>query len=216
MHAGVQERQAFIDQAMRQGYILTAYFAGMLPEYEKSQYAFRLFYPKLIESINVKKEEKRLKKVEFAKSAPERVVAPPAPVQIDPVEKALASAEGMFQQHNLQKSAKTFRQVLRQTQKPEFVARAQYGLGLIALEEKRWDDAVQQFQLTLAKSPQSREGAWSHYYLGQLDLKSGNPDKAMEESKLTLATEGVSAKAREAAAYALKHNSSASVGEKEP
>ncbi|MGH9609534.1 MAG: hypothetical protein ACRD34_07635, partial [Bryobacteraceae bacterium] len=63
---------------------------------------------------------------------------------------------------------------------------------------------------------QSREGAWSHYYLGQLDLKSGNPDKAVKEFKLTLATKGVSAKALDAAAYALKHNSSSSAGEQEP
>ncbi|MGH9620916.1 MAG: tetratricopeptide repeat protein [Bryobacteraceae bacterium] len=216
MHTGAQERQTFVDQAMRQGYILTAYFASMLPAYEKSQFAFRLFYPKLLESINVKKEEKKLRKIQFAKTAPARVVAPPATMQIDPVQKTLASAEGMFQQHNLQKSAKTFRQVLQQTKKPDMLARAEYGLGLIALEEKRWDEAERQFQLTLAQSPQSREGAWSHYYLGQLDLKSGNPDKAVKEFKLTLATKGVSAKAQDAAAYALKHNSSSSAGEQEP
>lgn len=214
MHGSEEQRQALVDQATRQGFILTAYFASMLPNYEKSQDSFRAFYPDLIAKIDVKKEEKRLKKVEFAKSAPVRVVAPPAKLQIDPAEASIASAEGMFQEHDLQKSQQGFQQALQQTTDPKLQGRAAYGLALIALEEKHWDQAVSLFQRTLEKSPKSAIGAWSHYYLGQLDLKSGNPQSAVEQFKLALATDGVSARGRQAAAEALKANSSASAGGK--
>lgn len=214
MHGTDEQRQAFVNQAVRQGYILTAYFASMLPGYEKSQDAFRLFYPKLIASIDVRKEEKRLRKVEFAKSAPVHIVAPPAKMQIDPAEASLASAEGLFQEHDLQKSQKAFQEVIQRTTNPGLQGRAAYGLGLIALEQKHWDEAVSLFQRTLEKSPNSAVGAWSHYYLGQLDLKSGNQEEAVRQFKLALATDGVSARGRQAAEEALRANSSASAGGK--
>jgi TolA-binding protein len=55
--------------------------------------------------------------------------------------------------------------------------------------------------------------AWSHYYLGQLQLKAGDAEKATAQFKLALATEGASAKAREAAEKALESSAS---GEKQP
>jgi tetratricopeptide (TPR) repeat protein len=216
MHAGAEQRQAFVNNAVRQGFILTAAFAELLPQYEKSQDSFRLFYPDLIAKIDVKKEEKRLKNVEFAKSAPVRIVAPPAKLQLSPAEQLLASAEGLFQQHDTANAEKAFKQATQQTTNPELLGRAYYGLGLIALEEKHWDEAVSLFQRELEKSPNSAAGAWSHYYLGQLDLKAGDPAQAVAQFKLTLATEGVSARARQAAEEAIQANSSTSEGGQKP
>ena len=215
MHGSAAQKQAFIDNAMRQGFILTAAVAELLPEYEKSQDAFRVFYPDLIAKIDVKKEEKRLKNVEFAQSAPARIIAPPAKLQLDPAEEVLVAAEGSFQQHDIVNAEKGFKKVLQQTTNADLLGRAYYGLGLIALEEKRWDDALSLFQRALQATPKSAIGAWSHYYLGQLDLKAGNAAQAQAEFKMTLATEGASARARQAAEEALQATSSSS-GDQKP
>ncbi|MDQ2713160.1 MAG: hypothetical protein M3Y24_13195, partial [Acidobacteriota bacterium] len=65
IHGGTERRAQFVNEAMREGYVLTAAFADLLPAYEKQPDAFRIYYPDLVSAIDVNKEEKRLKKVEF-------------------------------------------------------------------------------------------------------------------------------------------------------
>ena len=213
LHQGPEKRQAFINEAMREGYILTAAFSELLSVYEKQQDSFRLYYPDLVAAVDVGKEEKRLKKVEFVESVPARVIASPARVQLEPAEETLESAEGLLDQHDLEGAQKSFKKALEQTTDKSKEARAYYGLALIDLQEKHWDEAFNLFQRTVDANPNSALSAWSHYYLGQLQLKAGDPEKATAQFKLALATGGVSAKAREAAEKALQSTSS---GEKHP
>jgi predicted negative regulator of RcsB-dependent stress response len=210
MHGGPEKRAEFINQEMREGFILTAGFAELLPAYEKQPDAFRLYYPDLVTALNVKREEKRLKDVQFVQSVPPRVIAPPAKMQIDPAEESLDTAEGLFEQHDSENARKIFRKALEQTSDKVLQGRAYYGLGLISLEEKRWDEALNLFQHTIETSPNSAVAAWSHYYLGQLQLKAGDPNKAASQFQLALATQGISAKAREATEKALQDISSSS------
>ncbi len=63
---------------MKEGFILTASFADLLPAYEKQQESFRIYYPGTNQRHRCQKEEKRLKNVEFVQSLPPRVIAPPA------------------------------------------------------------------------------------------------------------------------------------------
>lgn len=207
MHGGADKRQQFVNEAMREGFILTAAFADLLPGYEKQQDAFRLYYPDLISAVDVGKEQKRLKKIQFAEAAPPRVIAPPAKIQLEPAEEELENAEGLYSQNDLESARKLFHKALEQTNDKLKQARAYYGLALIDLQEKHWDEALNLFQRTVDATPNSAIGAWSHYYLGQLQRKAGEPEKATAEFKLTLATEGASAKAREAAQKALQSGS---------
>ena len=213
MHSGPEGRQVFVNEAMREGFILAAAFAELLPAYEKQQEAFRLYYPDLVSAVDVHKEEKRLKRVEFAQSVPARVIAPPAKMQIEPAEESLAAAEGLYEQHDLENARKFFRKVYEQTSEKKFQGRADYGLALIDLQEKRWDEALDLFQRTVDANPNPALTAWSHYYLGQLQLKAGDAGKATAQFKLALATEGGTAKLHEAAEKALEASSS---GEKQP
>ena len=213
MHGGPEKRELFVNDAMRQGFILTAAFADLLPAYEKQQDAFRLYYPDLVAAVDVHKEEKRLRRVEFVQSAPPRVIAPPAKMQLDPSEESLATAEGLYEQHDLENARKFFKKALEQTSNKKFQGRAGYGLALIDLQEKRWDEALDLFQRTVDANPNPVLTAWSHYYLGQLALKAGDADKATAQFKLALATEGGTAKLHEAAEKALASSSS---GEKQP
>jgi predicted negative regulator of RcsB-dependent stress response len=204
MHSGPEKRQAFVNEAMREGFILTAAFADLLPAYEKQQDAFRLYYPDLVNAIDVHKEEKRLKTVEFAQSMPQKVIAPAAKIQLDPADDSLETAQGLLEQHDAENARKAFKKVFEQTADKAKQGRAYYGLAVLDLQEKHWDEAVDLFQRTVESNPSPALVAWSHYYLGQLALRAGDPDKATAQFKQTLANEAASSKAREAAEKALQ------------
>jgi predicted negative regulator of RcsB-dependent stress response len=204
MHQGSEKRQEYINEAMREGFILTAAFADLLPAYEKSQDAFRLYYPDLVNAIDIGKEEKRLKNVQFAESIPQKIVAPPAKIQLDSADESLETAQGLLDQHDVENARKEFKKVFEQTTDKQKQGRAYFGLALIDLQEKHWDEAVDLFQRTIDSNTSPAVVAWSHYYLGQLALKAGDTGKATTQFKQTLANEAASSKAREAAEKALQ------------
>ena len=207
-HEGAAKRAAYIDQSMREGFILTAALSDLLPAYERQQDAFRLYYPEMISAIDVKKEEKRLRTVQFAQSAAPRIVAPPTRLQLPAAEESLQAAEGMYEQRDYENAEKTFKKVLQETADKSSQGRAYYGLARIAVRQNRRSEAVELFERTAADNPDPAITAWAHVYLGRLALAEGKPEKAETQFKLALATEGVSAMAREAAEKGLQSNSS--------
>ncbi len=204
MHGNPEQRQAFVNEAMRQGFILTAAFADLLPAYEKQDEAFRLYYPDLVSAIDVGKEQKRLKRVQFVESVPPRVIAPPARMQLDPAEESLQAAEGFYEQKDFENARKLFKKVFEQTTDKSMQGRAYYGLARIAVQENKKDEAVDLFQRTSDLNPNPAITAWSHVYLGRLAMAAGRPEDADGQFKLALAIEGASAKAREAAQKGLQ------------
>ncbi|HEY7304304.1 MAG TPA: tetratricopeptide repeat protein [Bryobacteraceae bacterium] len=213
MHATTEQKQAFVDEAVREGFILTAAFAELLPVYEKQPDAFRIYYPDLIAAVDLHKEQKRLKNVQFAQTLPERVVAPPAKLQLEPAEASLQSAEGLYEQGNYEAALKVFKKVFGETTDKSMQGRAYYGLARIAVRENRKDEAVELFQRTADSNPNPAITAWAHVYLGRLALAAGDPGKATAQFKLALAMNGASAMAREAAEKGLQTSSSS--GEKQ-
>jgi predicted negative regulator of RcsB-dependent stress response len=189
---------------MREGFILTAAFADLLVAYEKQQDAFRLYYPDLVNAIDVKKVERSLKTVEFVQSMPQRVIAPPAKIQLDPADETLDTAQGLLDQNDIENAGKMFKKALELTTDKPKQGRAYYGLAVINLQQKHWDQAVDLFQRTVDSNTSPTIMAWSHYYLGQLALKAGDPEKATTQFKQTLANGAASSKAREAAEKALQ------------
>ncbi|MBV8571942.1 MAG: tetratricopeptide repeat protein [Acidobacteriaceae bacterium] len=208
LHTGAENRDAFVNEAMREGFILTAAFADFLPRYEKQPDAFKLYYPTLINDIDVKREEKRLKNIQFVQSMPPKVIAAPAKMEIDPAEAALESAEGLYEQGDYENARKTFKQVLEQTTDKSMQGRAYYGLARIAVHENKTDDAVALFERTAEFNPNPPITAWAHVYLGRLALAAGHPEKATDQFKAALAIDGASAMAREAAEKGLQTSSS--------
>jgi predicted negative regulator of RcsB-dependent stress response len=207
-HGAAAAKEAIVNQAMREGFILTAAFADLLPAYEKQQEALRIYYPDLISAIDVHKEQKRLKNIEFAQSVNPRVIAPPAKMEIDPAEQTLEAAEGVYEQGQYEEAAKLFKKVFEQTSNKAMHGRAYYGLARIAVRENRKDEAVELFQRTADANPDPPITAWAHVYLGRLAMAAGDADKATTQFKVALATEGASAKAREAAEQGLHSTSS--------
>ena len=200
-----EKRQLAVDQAMSQGFILTAAFDDLLEGYEKQDTALRLYYPDMIAAIDVGKEQKRLRKVQFVESVEHPVLAAPAEViQISEAERTLESASGLFEQKDWDAAKKAYTRSLTQTDAKNLHGRAYFGLARIALIEKRMGEAKTLFERTLENEPSPVAASWCHYYLGRLALAAGDGDKAKKEMETVLQIEGASAQAMEEAQKTLQ------------
>ena len=81
VEARLDKKPEAVQQALRQGFILTPYFAEQLPVYEKQEQAMLLYYRDMVAGIELRKEDARLSKVTFDRDAPSRTVKTPAPPQ---------------------------------------------------------------------------------------------------------------------------------------
>ena len=78
---GEENRAAMVAEDLRQGYVFTPAFAEGLVAYEKQPQAMRLYFPELVNGIDLKREEARLEHAEFARERGGRkmkTLAPPA------------------------------------------------------------------------------------------------------------------------------------------
>jgi len=197
----VAQRQAMVERAMSEGFILTAYFFEALPGYEKDQRAMRLYAPDMIDSINLAKEDQRIAKVQFASKREEHVihVAAPKPVEPTGILKDIDTAERLYEQRDLERAKAAFRKVL-ETEGPRPVhARAYYGLARVAILEKNPALAEELFEKALDLDPEPQVRAWLHIYLARLSMAAQEPDKAVEQYKAALAVDGASDMARASA-----------------
>ncbi|MBK5294362.1 MAG: tetratricopeptide repeat protein [Acidobacteriia bacterium] len=201
------QRQAMLDQAMGEGFILTAYFGEQLPLYEKQEQSMRLYYPELIKGIDLKKEELRLEKLEFSKARPERK-APPAPKKAEPelsaVEKTLAEAEDLYTRRDLIAAREAYLKAVSLTAEKPVHAKAYYGLARIATLNRDPELAVKLFEKTMELNPEPAEKSWSLYYLGRLAHAAGDEPQAARRFREALAVEGSSRQLKQAAEKSLQ------------
>ncbi len=195
-------QQAMVDQALREGYILTPYFAEQLPLYEKQQDSLRGYFPDMIKGIDLRKEELRLEKVQFA-SAPAVRLAKVAPVAPPPepskAQRILEEAENFYDHRDLEKAKREYNRLLQETGEKPMHASSYYGLARIAVLERDPELAERLFQKVLESEPEPPVRAWSEVYLGRLSDAAGQRDQARTHYQQALAVEGGSPKAKEAA-----------------
>ncbi len=189
---------ALVDQAMREGFILTAAFYDALGEYEKQEESFALYFRKMIESIDLAREDKRIARIEFASAPAVRKVEAPKP-SLPPAEKDLLEAEKFYEAQNFDAAGELFRRVYTSEADAPFKARAAYGLGRIAAQQKNFDLAQQWFERTLELHPEPFERAWTLVYLGRLARAARDLELAARRYQEALAVEGASEAARKAA-----------------
>ncbi|WP_321475657.1 tetratricopeptide repeat protein [uncultured Paludibaculum sp.] len=195
---------AYVDQSMKEGFILTAYFYEALPSYEKQDLSFGLYMPELIDHMDVAKEDKRIAQVEFvtkratrvAKSAPK---APPPPLTGPAAD--LAAAIEFYAAHNFSAARNAYRKVIEQSADKPLQAKAFFGLGRIAALEKHPELAVQMLERTLELEPEPFERAWAYVYLARLVLAAEEPETeaALKYYQAALAVQGASEGATKAA-----------------
>ncbi len=218
--APASRRAEMVDQALREGFILTPYFAEKLPEYEKQEQSMRLYYSELVQGIDLKREDKRLENVQFATEQAVRKAKPaarsPEP-QLSAGAKTLADAERLYTARELEQARETYLRVLEQAGEKPLHAKAYYGLARIAAIKNDPELAVRLFQKTLESEPEPQEKAWSMVYLARLAEAAGRSaeqagrpeeaarerDQAIRQYRAVLTVPGASDAARQAAQQGL-------------
>lgn len=197
-----QERQALVNQALSEGFVLTPGLADGLVVYEKQDQSLRMYYQDLVGQIDLDREDQRLAKVQFARQAAVKKAkpspAPPAPV-LTPAEKTLADAEESYTRRDLDQARQGYLKVLEANSDKPLHAKAYYGLARIAVLKNDPELAEKLFQKTLQMSPDSETQSWAYLYLGRLADAAGERDDAEKNYRAVLAIDGAPASVRTAA-----------------
>jgi tetratricopeptide (TPR) repeat protein len=204
----IDRKPASVDQALKEGFVLTPAIAEQLAIFEKQDVAMRLFFPELIDGIDLKREAERLDHIDFAKERVARNVrkvtreiAAPEPTGI---EKALADAEKAYTDRDLARAGDMFLKIVQQTEQKSVHAKAYYGLARIKVLEKDPETGDRLFRKVLELEPDPDTKSWSLLYLGRLADSQKLHDEAVEHYKAALAVEGAPESVRKAAEQGLK------------
>jgi hypothetical protein len=171
-----------VDDAVKQGYILTRYFYTSLLAFEKDPAGLRSSYGDLLEAIDLKAEEKAASEVQYAAStAPELV-------QLSRLEdrRMLITAEKRLKAGDAKGAQELAQAALDKKIGDE--GRALFILAQVAVATKKRDQAAENFQKAIQASKDPKVVGWSHVYLGRiLDMKEDR-EAAMNEYRAALTT----------------------------
>jgi tetratricopeptide (TPR) repeat protein len=197
----MDRKPAAVEQALKEGFVLTPALAEQLALYEKQEVALRLYFPNLITGLDFKREEQRLEKIEFASARPRIVRAAPAPAPpaLTGAAKTLADAEQAYTDRDLERAKQGYLRVVEETGEKPIHAKAYYGLARIAVLQRDPETGDRLFRKVLELEPDAETKAWSLLYLGRLADSQGERDQAVESYKGALAVEGVPDSVRQAA-----------------
>jgi tetratricopeptide (TPR) repeat protein len=202
-------RDGVIQQALREGFVLTPAFADALALYEKQEQALRLHFPEMVKAIDLGKEERRLANVEFARTrAVKKVKVVPAErtVELTGPHKALQDANTLYAERKLVEAKVAFSLLLQITDNRAIHSRAYYGLARIAALERDPELSVKLFRRALDLEPDAEVRSWSLVYLGRLFDAQNDREQAIQNYQAALTTEGVPTGARQAAEKGLKES----------
>jgi tetratricopeptide (TPR) repeat protein len=191
---------------LKEGFVLTPYFAEALVDYEKQEQSMRFYLPILVKGIDLKKETARLDGVSFANVPRERKakVAPQPVIERSPAEKTLEEAEEVYGQKNYTKANELFRRALEETNSRPIKGKAYYGLARLAALNRDPQLAVELFERTISEGAEAQVSAWAHVFAGRLlDLAQDN-EAAKKHFEAALATAGASPASKKAAEDGLK------------
>ncbi len=173
-----------VDEAVKQGYILTKYFYTALLTFEKDPAGLKNAYIDILEGIDLKQQEKAASEVQFAhSSAPELV-------QLSRLEdrRMLVTAEKRLAAGDPKGAQELAQQALDKKIGDE--GRALFILAQVAVANKNRDGAAENFQKAIQATKDPKVVAWSHVYLGRiLDMKEDR-NAAMIEYRAALTAGG--------------------------
>jgi tetratricopeptide (TPR) repeat protein len=178
---------AAVAHDMRQGYVLTQYFYEQLLQFEKDPASLKDTMGEMVYGMDVDQQVHRVRQIEFDKVGDEDVLqqSKPRPLTgLDLAEAKLASGDVAAATTMAQKVLAERTDTVASTAD---AARADFILARVDLMTGHPDEAIDDFQKTLATSKEQRLLAWSHIYLGRmLDLECKR-DEALAEYKEALA-----------------------------
>jgi len=169
-----------VDDAEKQGYILTKYFYTSLLAFEKDPAGLRSAYSDMLNSIDVKAQQKAANEVQFVR------VSAPELVQLSRMEdrRMLVTAEKRLAANDPKGAQDLAQQAL--DRKIGDQGRALFILAQVAVANKNREGALENFQKAIQATKDPKVVAWSHVYLGRiLDLKEDR-EAAMDEYRAAL------------------------------
>ncbi len=174
---------AAVQHDMRQGLVLTQYFYEQLIQFERDPASLKETIGEMVYSMDVEQQVHRARQTAFDKEADEEVLQRSKPRQLsglDLAEARLASGDVTAASAMAQKVLANQTDTIASTAD---AARAHFILARVDLMAGHPDQAVDDFEKTLATSKDPRLLAWSHIYLGRmLDLECKR-DEALAEYK---------------------------------
>ena len=179
-------RVATVQHDMRQGFVLTQYFYDELISFERDPASLKDTIGEMVYSMDVDQQVHRIRALEFDKEADAEVLERSKPKKLTGMDLAeaklsngdMAGASAMAQQV-LDHQSDTVASAIDS-------ARAWFIMARVSAMTGHPEQAIDDFQKTLATSKEQRLLAWSHIYLGRmldLDCKRG---QALSEYKLAL------------------------------
>ena len=178
---------ATVQHDMAQGFVLTQYFYEQMIQSEKDPSSLKDTIGEMVYGMDIDQQVHRARAITFDEAADEDILQRSKPRQLtglDLAEAKLASGDVNTAAAMAQKVLANQSDTLAYTADE---ARAHFILARVDLMTGHPDQAVDDFQKTIANSKQLRLLAWSHIYLGRmLDLECKR-DQALTEYKEGLA-----------------------------
>ncbi len=180
-------RLAAVQHDMNQGYVLTQYFYEQMIPFEKDPASLKDDIGEMVYSMDVDQQVHRARDTVFDKEADEDVLQRYQPRKLTGLDLAEAKLSTGDVQGAGALAEKALADETDTVQSQADSARAHFILARVDLMTGHPEQAIDDFQKTLALSKQQRLLAWSHIYLGRmLDLECKR-DEAVAEYKEALA-----------------------------
>lgn len=175
------QRQAAVQDAEKQGYILTGYFYDALVKFEKDPAGLKAAFEDMLGKIDVHKEQKEAAQVHFAtEAAPDVLVLAQAqrPMLLQTASQHLSMGDPEGAQRLAQQAL---------DEKSEDPGQALFIMAEAATMNRDIQGARKYFQQALEVAHEPKVVAWSHIYLGRiLDLQE-NREAALDQYRAALA-----------------------------
>jgi len=174
-----------VDDAVKQGYILTRYFYTALLTFEKDPAGLRSAYADILDNIDLKAQEKAANEVQYVR------VSAPELVQLSRLEdrRMLVTAEKRLVAGDPKGAQELAQQAL--DKKIGDPGRALFILAQVAVANKNREGALENFQKAIQETKDPKVVAWSHVYIGRiLDMKEDREAALVEyRAALTVGAE---------------------------
>jgi hypothetical protein len=177
-------RAQAVDDAVKQGYILTRYFYNALVKFEKDPAGLRAAYGDILDAIDVKAEQRAASEIQYAN------VTAPELVQLSRLEdrRMLGTAEKRLAAGDAKGAQELAQQAL--DKKIGDQGRALFILAQVAVANKNREAALDGFQKAIQATKDPKVVGWSHVYVGRiLDMKEDR-EAAMNEYRAALMAGG--------------------------
>jgi hypothetical protein len=180
-------RLAAVQHDMNQGFVLTQYFYEQMIQFEKDPASLKDTIGEMVYSMDVDQQVHRARNTIFDKEADEDVLQRSQPRKLTGLDLAEAKLSAGDVATATEIAEKVLASQTDTVQSTADSARAHFIMARVDLMTAKPDQAVDEFQKTLALSKEQRLLSWSHIYLGRmLDLECKR-DEALAEYKEALA-----------------------------